>query len=139
MSLSEKQQQLIEDYLIIEDPAERMAAIVAGGRKALPYPEEDRDDEHRVHGCASRVWVTGWREGDGHCEFRSDSDSPAVKALAEMLCRLYSGFAPAETAAEEPRFVTALGIDRHLTPTRLRGLGNVAARVRDLALSLDSP
>lgn len=136
MSLAEKQQLLIDDYLIIEDPAERMAAIIAGGKKSLPYPEEDRTDDHRVHGCASRVWVTGWLGESGHCEFCSDSDSPAVKALAEMLCRLYSGFPPEETAAEEPRFVTALGIDRHLTPTRLRGLGNVAARVRELALTL---
>lgn len=136
MKLSEKQQELIDDYLIIEDLAERRTAIIAGGPKALPYPEEARTEDCRVHGCSSGVWVTGWLDEKGLCEFRTDSDSPAVKALAEMLCRLYSGFPPTEVVLEDPRFIHELGIDRFLTPTRLRGLGNVHGRVRQLALSL---
>ncbi|MEZ5431118.1 MAG: SufE family protein [Verrucomicrobiales bacterium] len=134
MKLSEKQQELIDDYLIIEDLAERRTAIIAGGPKALPYPEEARTEDCRVHGCSSGVWVTGWLDEKGLCEFRTDSDSPAVKALAEMLCRPIPDFLPRKWS-EDPRFIHELGIDRFLTPTRLRGLGNVHGRVRQLALS----
>ena len=59
MALAEKQQQLIEDYSIIEDPVERFAAIVDLGKKVHPISDEDRVDANLVPGCTSQVWMTG--------------------------------------------------------------------------------
>ena len=136
MTLEEKQRSLIEDYSLIEDPTERFTAIVDLGRKAPPYPEPERTEAHLVPGCTSRVWLTGWLEegtGESLCQFRVDSETPSVHGVAALLCALYSGAPPAEVAAVEPEVLTALGIDRHLTPTRRRGLGNVRRRIRELA------
>lgn len=141
MTLEEKQRSLIEDYSLIEDPTERFSAIVDLGRKAPPYPEQERTEAHLVPGCTSRVWLTGWLEegtAESVCQFRVDSETPSVHGVATMLCALYSGASPAAVVAVEPVFLTALGIDRHLTPTRLRGLGNVRRRIREIAESLEA-
>lgn len=141
MTLEEKQRSLIEDYSLIEDPTERFSAIVDLGRKSPPYPEQERTEAHLVPGCTSRVWLTGWLEegtAENVCQFRVDSETPSVHGVATMLCTLYSGASPAAVATVEPDFLTALGIDRHLTPTRLRGLGNVRRRIREIAESLEA-
>jgi cysteine desulfuration protein SufE len=136
MGLAEKQRSLIEDYSIIEDATERFAAIVDRGRRAVPLPEAARLDENLVPGCTSRVWLTGWRdEATGCCEFRAEADAPSVHAVACMLCELYGGATPEEVIAIEPECLSALQIDRMLSPTRLRGIGQIRRRIREIAES----
>lgn len=137
MDLAEKQQQLIDDYSIIEDPAERFAAIVDLGKKAAPISDEDRVDANLVPGCTSQVWLTGTLEG-GLCQFHVDSDAPIIRGVAVFLCQMYSGETPSEVVAVEPECIERLGIDRQLTPTRANGLRQVRKRIREIAESLAS-
>lgn len=134
MTLSEKQKQLVEDYLIIPDAQERLAAIVDQARKTPPLPAEDRIENNRVQGCISLAWVTGEMR-DGRCYFLSDADSPLVRGLLKLLCDFYSEAAPTDVAATEPTLIEDLGLARNLTPTRLNGLRSVRAKIRDFALS----
>jgi cysteine desulfuration protein SufE len=136
MSLAEKQQQLIARLRIIEDPQERLAAIVSRGRK-WPSPAE-RTEASRVQGCASPVWVAGSLEA-GRCRFRAAADSPLVQGLVALLCELYDGEAAAEIAAVEPALFEELGLTRQLSPTRLNGLANVRRVIREFAQSVAAP
>lgn len=138
MGLIEKQRELIDDFSIIEDPVERFSAIVDRGRQTPPLPEEARTDAHLVPGCTSRVWLTGWLDRSQACQFRVEADAPSVQGVAALLCELYSGATPAEVASVEPECLEALGIDRQLTPTRIRGLGQVRKRIADLAGTFES-
>lgn len=132
VTLAEKQQQMIEDLAIIEDPQERLAAIVDRARKRPPLPESERNEDNRVKGCVSQAWVVGELR-EGRCHFRSDADSPLVRGLLALLCDFYSGGLPADVAATEPELFEQLGVARNLTPTRLNGLRSVRARIRDYA------
>ncbi len=132
MSLAEKQQQLVADYAIIDDPQERLAAVVDQARRRPPLPEADRTEANRVKGCVSLAWVVG-EVRENRCHFRCDADSPLVRGLLVLLCDFYSGAPPAEVAATEPALIEQLGLDRNLSPTRLNGLRSVRARIRDFA------
>ena len=132
MSLAEKQQQLVADYTIIDDPQERLAAVVDQARRRPPLPEAERTEANRVKGCVSLAWVVG-EVREGRCHFRCDADSPLVRGLLVLLCDFYSGAPPAEVAAIEPALIEQLGLDRNLSPTRLNGLRSVRARIRDFA------
>lgn len=132
MSLAEKQQQLVADYAIIDDPQERLAAVVDQARRRAPLPETERTEANRVKGCVSLAWVVG-EVREGRCRFRCDADSPLVRGLLVLLCDFYSGATPAEVAATEPALIEQLGLDRNLSPTRLNGLRSVRARIRDFA------
>lgn len=133
MSLREKQRALIDDYSIIEDPAERFAAILDRGKKSSPLPDEARTDDHLVPGCTSRVWLTGWLDESGACQYRTEADAPSVHGVAALLCDLYSGVPPTEVIEVEPECLAGLRIDRMLSPTRLRGIGQIRRRIRELA------
>ncbi len=132
MSLAEKQQQLVADYAIIDDPQERLAAVVDQARRRPPLPESERTEANRVKGCVSLAWVVGEVRA-GRCHFRCDADSPLVRGLLVLLCDFYSGATAAEVAATEPALIGQLGLDRNLSPTRLNGLRSVRARIRDFA------
>jgi len=96
------------------------------------HVEHERTDERLVRGCSSRVWLVG-EVRDGRCHFRMDADSPLVKGLVALLCEVYEGGTPEEIVTVEPEIVTALGIDRMLSPTRLNGLAAVRNTIREFA------
>ncbi len=137
MTLAEKQRQLIEDYAIIPDPQERLAAVVDNARRRPPLPESERIEAHRVRGCVSLAWVVG-EQRDDRCHFRGDADSPLVRGLLVLLCDFYSGATPAEVTDTEPTLLEELGLARNLSPTRRNGLRSVIATIRAHASHFDS-
>jgi len=132
MSLAEKQQQLIDDLSMLDDPQERLGAVVDRAKRAPPLSAAERADSNRVRGCVSVVWVTSGLR-DGRCYFRGDAESPVVRGLLVLLCDFFSGATPAEIRASPVDPLEALGLMRHLSPTRRNGLGSALAVIRAFA------
>lgn len=131
---ADAERQIIDDFSLIPDPHERLAALVASC-SGPGIPESERHDTDLVPGCVSRVWLTAAAE-NGVLILKWDADSPLVRGLAGMVCRIYQSAAPAAAAAHETQVLTALRLDRQLSPTRLNGLTNVGQRIRALAAAL---
>lgn len=130
MDLTERQRALVERLKIIEDPQERLSALMSRAKK-WPAPEPAQlTDVYRVRGCQSRVWLIPSVE-DGVCRFRMECDAPMVKGLVALLCELYDGATPAEARDFEPTIVEDLGLHRMISPTRLNGLAAVRTRIRE--------
>ncbi len=132
MTLREKQAALIARYSIIEDAQERLAAIVARGRKWPAPSDEAKTEANRVKGCVSQVWLVGSVE-TAQCHFRMAADSPLVQGLAALICELYDGESADEIVALEPELFETLGLSRQLSPTRLNGLAQVRRTIREFA------
>jgi len=132
MTLAAKQQQWIADYSVIEDPQERLAAIVDRARRLPPLSEAERTEANRIKGCVSLAWVAADLRA-GRCYFRGDADSPLVRGLLALVCDFYSDAAPADVAATEPVLLEALALERNLSPTRRNGLRHAQARIREFA------
>jgi len=135
VSLTTAQQQLVDDFALIEDAQERLGAVVDRAKRLPPLPAGDRTEQNRVQGCVSQVWVVGELRA-GRCFFRCDADGPLVKGLVAFLCEFFSGATPAEVAASTTDPLEALGLMRNLSPTRVNGLAAVRARIRELAKTL---
>lgn len=134
MALSTRQHSLIDDFLLIEDPQERLGALIDRARRRPSLPATERTERTRVHGCQSQVWVKA--ESVGHVlRFTGDSDSPLVRGLVTLVCDFFSdeppGAVAVSTEADDP--LARLGLTRNLSPTRLNGLAAVRARIRELA------
>ena len=56
-----------------------------------------------------------------------------VRGLAGLICPVYQDTAPADALAFRSRILPDLGLDRLLSPTRLRGLAAVEVRIQQLA------
>lgn len=131
-SPASREQEFLEDFLPVPDPQERLALIVdacAGGG----IPATGRSDAELVPGCVSRVWLVG-EVSDGALRLKWDAESPLVRGLAGLVCRIYDGSAPAQVSGHRSGILTSLGLDRQISPTRLRGLAAVESRIHALAL-----
>ena len=129
MPLAEKQIQLTAELSALKNGQDRLALLVERAKKMPPPPPELRVPENLVPGCLAKLWfISEFR--DGKCFFACDSDSLVVKAIAGLLCEFYSGHAPAEILAHDPKFLAPLGITQHLTPNRRNALSKVWERIR---------
>ena len=127
-------QQLLDDFLIIENAQERLSAVVDRGRRLPSLPATERNDAHRVLGCISQVWLVG-EQRDGCCHFCCDADGPLVKGLVAFLCAYYDGATPAEILADDTDPLVKLDLLQNLSPTRQNGLASIRAAIRAFARS----
>lgn len=132
MSLVEKLQHVVAEFSLVEDPHERLAAVIERVRRLPSLPVAERTDAHRVPGCVSIVWLVGENRG-GRCVFRSDATSPLVRGLVGFVTDFYSGASAAEILASPADPLAALGLERNLSPTRRNGLAAVRAAIQDFA------
>lgn len=132
MFLADKLQQLISDYAVLEDPQERLAAVVDRARRIPALPAGDRTDANRVRGCVSVVWIISELR-DGRCFFRSDAESPVVRGLVAFLCDFFSGAPGAAIDAFDRDPLEALDLVRNLSPTRRNGLAAARRAIQAFA------
>ena len=86
-------------------------------------------DDNLLDGCQSRVWLIA--EGDADAiELRANSDAAIVSGLIALLLKIYSGRSARDILETEPEFISALGLDRHLSPTRANGLHAMLNRIK---------
>lgn len=122
----------LEDFLIIPDPQERLMWITERGRRLPAFDDTERTDQHRVPGCVSAVWMID-ETSNGQCNFRGDAQAPVLRGLVRLICDRANGREVTVVAEDATDVVAALGIERHLTPTRVQGLRSVQAFVRSRA------
>lgn len=121
------------DFEFLDEWEDRYKYLIDLGRDLAPYPEELRDDAHKVRGCASQVWFHAERK-NGAVVFHGDSDAHIVKGLVALLFALYSGKDPDEILAIDPQAELApFDLEGHLTPQRSNGLHAMLARIRAMA------
>lgn len=124
---------IVADFTFLDDWDDRYKYLIDLGRELPPYPEEKRDDAHKVRGCASQVWLDAVREGD-EIRLAGDSDAHIVKGLVAVLLALYSGARPADILSIDPEAALApLDLSAHLTPQRSNGLASMIRRIRAIA------
>lgn len=125
-----------EDFAFLDDWQERYRYIIELGNDLPPFPEEARDEAHKVRGCVSQVWLhTEIGEGrDPVITFRGDSDAHIVRGLVAIMMALFSGRRASEILSiDAEETMRALGLDEHLTPQRANGLRAMVRRIRQEA------
>ena len=129
---ADAQAAIADEFGFFGDWSERYQYLIDLGRKLPPFPAEWQTDEHRLLGCQSRVWIVP--SGDAsRLEFAAASDSAIVSGLVYLALRVYSGRSAAEILATEPDYIAAIGLAKHLSPTRSNGLASLLAFIREHA------
>ena len=129
---ADAQRTIAEEFAFFSDWSERYQYLIDLGRKLPPFPEEWKTEEHRLHGCQSMVWIMP--SGDASkLDFAAVSDSAIVSGLVFLALRVYSGRSAAEILATEPDYIAAIGLAKHLSPTRSNGLAALLGSIHDTA------
>ncbi len=131
-SPAEAQAAIAEEFALFGDWSERYQYLIDLGRKLPDLPDALKTEDTRLHGCQSNVWIVG--EGDAaRLDFRAISDSAIVSGLIYLALRVYSGRPAAEILATDPDYIAAIGLAKHLSPTRSNGLAALLAFIRERA------
>jgi cysteine desulfuration protein SufE len=141
-TLQKEASDLIESFEMFDEWEDRYRFLIDLGKELPPFPDEERTDENKVHGCQSNVWMiaspheTG---GQTSIDFLADSDAHIVRGLIAILMKLYSGRTANEIMNfDVDGFFRQLGLDQHLSMGRRNGLSGMVARIRNLATQLSS-
>jgi cysteine desulfuration protein SufE len=121
-TISEEQENIIEEFSFFEDWMDRYQYLIDIGRKLPPMPPEYLRDEFKLKGCQSQVWFVGETNED-RLIFRASSDAAIVAGLVAILLRMYSNRTPDEILNAPQSFIKDIGLEEHLSPTRKNGLG----------------
>ena len=131
-SAAQAQNAIAEEFSYFGDWTERYQYLIDLGRKLPPFAEELKTDAYKVQGCQSQVWLVP--SGDAQrLQFSAISDSAIVSGLIALLLRVYSGRSAREILDTEPRFIEAIGLAKHLSPTRSNGLAAMLKTIQSRA------
>lgn len=123
---------IAEEFAFFGDWTERYQYLIDLGRKLPPYPDALKTEDRKVSGCQSQVWLDASGNAQ-RLDFRATSDSSIVTGLIALLLRVYSGRSAQEILDTEPRFIEAIGLAKHLSPTRSNGLASMLATIKQFA------
>ena len=136
-SIEDVQNRIVREFNLLEDWTERYKYIIKLGSK-LPQLDSSKKIEHNiVKGCQSQVWLHA-EFSEGKIIFEADSDAAITKGLVALMVHLYSHQSPNAILATEPPFITEIGMNEHLSPTRANGLASMVKQMKIYALAFSS-
>ncbi|KAK9915443.1 hypothetical protein WJX75_009239 [Coccomyxa subellipsoidea] len=126
---------IVDLFNMVPDPKLKYQQLLAYGKKLPPMPAEDHTEDNKVRGCVSQVWVKAELR-DGKVYWSADSDSVLTKGLAALLVQGLSGCTLEEVVSLSPDWISNMGLQQSLTPSRNNGFLNMFALMRQKAAEL---
>lgn len=139
--MSESLDEIIANFELLEDWDDRYRYLIELGRSLAPLPDEAHNDENKVRGCASQVWLLARSEGgpgpQTRLYFVGDSDAHIVRGLVALALAIYSGRSAKDILATDAFAIyEGLGLAAHLTPQRSNGVRSMIERIKSDARKL---
>ena len=134
MTINETQDEIIEEFELFDDWADKYEYIIDLGKKLKGLPEAQKTEDNIIKGCQSRVWLDARKE-DNNLIFEADSEAIIVKGLVNMLIRVLSGHSPKEIAESDLYFMDKIGMSSHLAQTRSNGLASMVKQMKNYAIA----
>jgi cysteine desulfuration protein SufE len=135
MTINEKQDEIIEEFLELDDWMDRYQLLIDLGSSMEPLDEAYKTEGNLIDGCQSRVWLHAEADADGCLHFMAESDALIVKGIISLLISVLDRQTPEDILGADLYFIERIGLREHLSPTRSNGLVAMLKRIRDYALA----
>ena len=133
MTINETQDEIIEEFVELEDWMDRYQLLIDMGEEQPSLPDSEKTEQNLIDGCPSRVWIVCDRGAGARLAFRAGSDALIVKGIVSLVIRVFSGHTPQEILDAELYFIPRIGLTEHLSPTRSNGLLAMIRQIRNYA------
>lgn len=134
MSIKEKQQELIDDFAFLSDWEQKYEYIIDLGKELKGLPEEKKKEDILIKGCQSQVWLDAELR-DGKIFFLADSDGILPKGIISLLVGAYSGHTAEEILDSDFDFISKIGLQEFLSPSRANGLASMIKQIKFYAVA----
>lgn len=121
MTMQETIDRYKEDFDLFPTSNDKLEYIFDLGKKHTTLPEEEKNDETFVHGCASAAWLVGECK-DGKLILRGEGTSEMAKGMLTLLLDIFGNRAPDEILSFDPAKLHDMGIVELLSPVRQQSL-----------------
>lgn len=137
MTINEIQDEIIDEFDLLDQWFDRYQAIIDYGKDLPPFPEELRTKQNLIDGCQSEVWFVASIK-DGKVFYQATSDAILVKGMVALLLRVLNGQSPDDIVNANLYFIDKIGLQEHLSPTRSNGLAAMLHQMKLYALALSA-
>jgi cysteine desulfuration protein SufE len=134
MTIQEEENKIIGEFSHFDDWMDKYNYIIELGKTLPSIDEEYRQDKYLITGCQSNVWLQA-ELIDGKVYFKADSDAIITKGIISLLIRVLSGRTPDEILNAPLAYLDAIGLTKHLSPTRSNGLLSMVKQMKIYALA----
>ena len=134
MTIKENQQELIEEFAFLEDWEQKYEYIIDLGKELDGLPDDKKTDDNLIRGCQSKVWIDAEHK-DGKLFFNADSDGILPKGIVSLLVRIYSGHSTQEILDSDFDFISQIGLQEFLSPSRANGLMAMTKQIKFYAVA----
>jgi len=136
-SIQEIQEELIEEFGLFDDWADKYEYLIDLGKKLPNLSETFKTEENVIKGCQSRVWLHAEKQGN-QIVFEADSEAVIVKGMISMLIRVLSNHTAEEIMKADLYFIDQIGMSQHLAQTRSNGLLSMVKQMKNYALAFSA-
>ena len=134
MTIKENQQELVEEFAFLEDWEQKYEYIIDLGKALDGLPDDKKTDDNLIRGCQSKVWIDAEHK-DGKLFFNADSDGILPKGIVSLLVRIYSGHSTQEILDSDFDFISQIGLQEFLSPSRANGLMAMTKQIKFYAVA----
>lgn len=134
MTIKEKQQEIVEEFDFLEDWEQKYEYIIDLGKELKGIPEEQKKEENLIKGCQSKVWLDA-EFTEGKLFFNADSDGILPKGIVSLLVSIYSGHTTQEILDSDFNFISEIGLQEFLSPSRANGLMAMTQQIKFYAVA----
>ena len=125
---------LITDFNFFDNWEDKYKYIIELGKNSSSLEDNEKNNENKVDGCASQVWLVTKREELNSrliLQFRGDSDALIVKGLVVILFSIFSNKSPEEIIEIDAfEILRKLDLEKNLTMQRSNGLSSMVKRIK---------
>ncbi len=121
-----------EDFELFESANEKMEYIFDLGKKHTTLPDELKNDDTFIEGCASPAWLTAECK-DGVLILKGEGTSEMAKGMLTLLLDIFSNKKAQDILNFDPKQLNELGIIELLSPVRQQSLEAFLKKVYEYA------
>jgi cysteine desulfuration protein SufE len=134
MSLPDRLQEIVDEFAGLP-PELRLEALLDYSRRVPPLPPRlagHREAMEQVPECQTPFYLATEVGDDGAVKIHFDAppEAPTTRGFAGILSEGLDGATATEVLAVPNGFYSALGLDRVISPLRLRGISAILARLK---------
>jgi cysteine desulfuration protein SufE len=129
MTIQEKQDEIVSEFEIFDDWMQKYEYLIDLGKDLPLIQVELKTDERLIEGCQSRVWLYANCE-NGKMQFSADSEAIITKGIIGLLIRVLNDEHPETILKADLKFISDIGLQEHLSPTRANGLNGMIKKMK---------
>ena len=128
-TIQEKQDEIVSEFEVFDDWMEKYEYLIDLGKDLPLIQVELKTDERLIEGCQSRVWLNANCE-NGKMQFSADSEAIITKGIIGLLIRVLNDEHPETILKADLKFISDIGLQEHLSPTRANGLNGMIKKMK---------